>query len=783
MKGLELRTSLFEFDASQLGNAYRVVVGPHYLDAWQALQGLARKPHPGLPSIGLEEMLATLSGGPVKVNLFPQQDGGVSAILMLKPLPIDTINEALHLWSKDVMQTWKQELVEFEGKLVVKDLVPLDTVGLVTPGDVSSLAYIVIPWLVGQALIRNPMQATKPIKLYQGAEGSLLAWDDPVVSESDVRYASALHIIEPDLVLLHGRPQPYLQLRVKLSRVMPNLVGKKKNAWVKTGDLIVKAKIKTRPIADGWKTTYEHPIEKLLAFMGVPAFPPMVDGDIPVDSAIRPIYAIQPSNPLIGSGAGPLFLDQACFHLLASLPGTRPLLARKAVGRLAEEKATLHAQTANLDVMVLAAHADVMLRLHTAASNLARDTKFFQKVAPPLINLVRLDVTDAQRMLEGKHDPHTLSEWLLTQVVPAAGQHLNSGVKVMIVETSAIAAARDGDLDPKHVIRRVLAKHGIATQFIMHIDPDAEVKKRKPTDEERDFKAINSVIEAIRLSGHLPAALPRVKLVPKGTTVLSILLDRIQEKGPAKFLPIITRMSLGGHEPEIFWFDSGLDTNARWMGYTEGLTAIHATTTLVTFPQVSALINQCFLDCKINTTDMLIVCLDVYLRTFYGALKDSPGQGLPPIPPGAAIVRIRANEQVAQMTGNHTLFPRNARFVGPKIGIFQSSESACVFFFVSPSKQFGSIRSLRDNTRYDVSGRNLKDPWQQLGVTEIVVMAPGDFSNPTVVAEQVALLCRNAPLWDGHLRLPGPMHLGMKVAVDHPILEMRRKTEANRSDG
>ncbi|AXM95737.1 RNaseH domain-containing protein [Pseudomonas plecoglossicida] len=783
MKGLELRTSLFEFDAGQLGNAYRAVIGPHYLDAWQALQGLARKPHPGLPSVGLEEMLATLSGGPVKVNMFPQQDGGVSAILMLRPLPIDTLNDALNLWSKDVMQAWKQELAEFEGKLVVTDLVPLDTVGLVAPGDVSSLAYIVIPWLVGQALTRTPMQATKPIKLYQGADGSVLAWDDPVISESDVRYASALHIIEPDLVLLNGRPQPYLQLRVRLSRVMPNLVGKKKNAWVKTGDLIVRAKIKTRPAGDGWKTTYEHPIEKLLAFMGVPAFPPMVEGDIPVDSDVRPIYAIQPSNPLIGSGAGPLFLDQACFHLLASLPGTKPLLARKAVGRLAEEKATVSADTVNLNVMVLAAHADVMLRLHTAASSLARDTKFFQKVAPPLINLVRLDVTDAQRMLEGKHDPNTLSEWLQNQVVPAAKQHAQGGVKVMIVETSALAASRDGDLDPKHVIRRVLAKHGIATQFIMHIDPDAESKKRKPTDEERDFKAINSVIEAIRLSGYLPAPLPKVKSVPIGTTVLAILLDRIQEKGPAKFLPIITRMSLGGHEPEVFWFDSSVDGSGRWMGYSEGLAAIHATPTLLAFPHVTTLVSQCFLDCKINPKDSLIVCLDVYLRTFYGGLKDSPGQGMPPIPPRAAVVRIRADEQVAQMTGNHSLFPHTPRFVGPKIGVFQSNESPCVFYFVSPSKQFGSIRSLRDNTRYDVSGRNLKDPWQQLGVTEIVIMEAGTFPNSTVVAEQVALLCRNAPLWDGHLRLPGPMHLAMKVAEDHPILEMRRKTEANRADG
>ncbi|MCW3860699.1 hypothetical protein [Pseudomonas aeruginosa] len=156
MKTLELRTSLFRFDPTQLGRAYRVVIGEHYLDAWQALKGLTKKPHPGLPIIALEEMLTVLSGGPVKVNLSPQKDGGVSAILLLKPLPIDTINETLRLWSMDVLRIWNERLEGFEGKLAVTDLVPLETSLLVTPGDISSLAYTVIPWLVGQAMIRNP---------------------------------------------------------------------------------------------------------------------------------------------------------------------------------------------------------------------------------------------------------------------------------------------------------------------------------------------------------------------------------------------------------------------------------------------------------------------------------------------------------------------------------------------------------------------------------------------------------------------------------------------------
>lgn len=69
------------------------------------------------------------------------------------------------------------------------------------------------------------------------------------------------------------------------------------------------------------------------------------------------------------------------------------------------------------------------------------------------------------------------------------------------------------------------------------------------------------------------------------------------------------------------------------------------------------------------------------------------------------------------------------------------------------------------------------------GGTEIAIIKPGGFANAKVIAEQIALLCRNPPLWDGYLRLPGPMQLGKQVAADHPIVEMRRKADANRLDG
>jgi hypothetical protein len=783
MTTLELRTNLFKFDPANLGRAYRVKVGTRYLDAWQTLQGLAKKPHPGLPTTGLEEMLSVLSGGPAKVNLFPQNDGGASAILLLNPMPVDTINEILHLWSMDVLRIWNQEIQGLAGKLVVTDLEPLQTSSLVIPGDISSLAYTVIPWLVGRALIEHPMQASRPIKLYQTTDATLLAWDDPIVSENDVRYASALHAIEPKLVLLRKCSEPYIQLRVKLSQVMPDWAHKKKHAWVKVGDLVVKARLKTQFLGEGrFKTVYEHPVEKLLAFMGVPSFPDIEEGKIPIDSDVRPMYSIPPSTPLIASGPGPLFLDQAGFHLLASLPGTSALLTRKAVISLREEKSKITEEATGLTVMVLAAHSDLMLRLITASKTLGVDSQFFRKITPPTITLIRLDVPDAQRMLAGEYDSQALSEWLLHHVIPAAKHQWNGPVKVAIIETCIAAAKLNDDRDPKHLIRRVLAEHGIATQFIMHADVTADVKKkRKANDDPRDFKATNSIIEAIRLSGHLPSPAPKAKAMPSGTTILSVLVDRIQDKGRATLLPIITRMILGSRTPEVFWFDAHQDSATKWFSYNEGVAAIHATATLLSPEQLKNLVTQSLQSAATEEDTPLIVCLDSHLRAFYGGLKDSPGEGLPPVPRGAAIVRIRADQDVAQMSGSHSFYPVTPHFIGPKVGVFQSCESSDVFYFISPSKQFGSVRSQRHNTRYDVSERDLKDPWQQLGVTEITVIEPGNFSEPKGVVEQVALLCRNAPLWDGHLRLPGPMHLGKQIAGDHPFLEMRRKAEANRS--
>ncbi|MBF8776274.1 RNaseH domain-containing protein [Pseudomonas fulva] len=785
MKNLDLRTSLFSFDPRALTHAYRANVGEHYLAAWQVLQNLGKKHHPGLPTNALKEMLAAVSGGPADVTLYPYRDKGASAILMLKPLPVDTINQILYLWSLEVMRMWDEQVEGLETKLAVTDLVPLLPDELINPDGISPLAYQVVPWLVGQAMSRKPLQTTqggsaapiaKYIALHQASEGSLVAWDDPILPEGG-RSASALHVIEPDLKLLRGCSEPFIQLRVKLSKIMPNSIGRKRHAWVHTGQSIVKAGIRSKKTDMGWETVYDFPTNKLLAFMGVQPLPDLIEGEIPADSPVRPIFATPPLTSPIGSGPGPLFLDQACFHLLDCLEDTEPLLARKAISSIKTAKAASTPTPVRIHAAVLAAHSETMLRLTKAAETLGVSMPFFKKNAPPDIALTRLVVDGAAAMLEGRASITELDGWLKKSIIPEVR---NLMTQIMIVETSTDAAALHADRDPKHYIRKVLAEHGIVTQFIMHEVPDTDKPKRGGNKEPRDFKALNTVTEAIRLSGYFPTAFIKAKSLPTSTTILSVRLDRITDRGDMIYLPVITRAVAGSQKCEVYWFVKNDPSRGQWYEFTEGVAAIHATPSLINPDAINKLVTWSLLVATDEMDTPLIVCLDSNLRTVYRGLKDSPDAGLPPVPAGAAVVRIRVDNDIAQMSGNHTEHPEQPQYIGQKIGLFQSLRSPTVYYFVSPSKIYSKAEGQRKNTRYQVDDKLLKDPWQQLGVTEITVIEPGSFAPPTAIAEQVALLCRNAPLWDGQLKLPSPMHLGAQIANDHPIMEMRRKSDANR---
>lgn len=777
MKPMALRTNLFSFDPEQLGIAHRVQVGKHYCSTWQALHTMIKEPRTGLPTTGLEEMLAALSKGPVKVNSTPHLEGCNWQILMLNPVPIEALNEALNLWFLGVGRMLRRRIDDYAGTLVVEGLVPVPASDLIKADRVDALAFTVIPWLLGQKLAAKPMQSNRLIKLYQTSDAdnhSLLAWDDPIVSRSRIRHTSALHAIELHLVRLHGRPKPYIQLRVKLAQMQPNWETKKKHAWVKNGSSLLRAKLRTQNFGNNnYKSHFQYLNDTALAFTGLPALPAHQQGPIEVASDTRLAYSAPPSSPLIASGAGMLFLDQAIFHLLACIPGTQSLIVEKTDGLVKDHDSAVRSEHITQAAVVISADPELIYRLE-AANPTGFSTPNRLGGLRPQIELISLDVADAQSMLAGNHGDQTVTRWLESSVIPQIEMRLQGRPMVAIIETNVREPESDAERNLRYRIRLVLAKHRIATQFVRHTLPKS-MRGLGYLDANLENRSLShTVVNAIRLTGSQTALIPKHRDMPTGSAILSVFIERLHERDKATLLPVIVRSALGSRESQVFWFDPNQELTGVWMNYHDGLLAMHAAARLLSTEQMKHLIEEClaqFDDCAENP---LLICLDSKLRTFYDGLRDGPGHELPPIPRGAAVIRLRTDLDVAQMGGSHSLSPDQPRFAGMKMGVFQSLESETVFYYVSPSNALRMTRAQRHATRYDIDRASLREPWQQLGVTEIAIMDKGSFESMKLLAEQVALLCRYSHMWDFQLRLPLPMFLGMQAAADHPVFEFRK---------
>lgn len=769
MKTGQLRTNLFHFDPAKLPNAHQYPSTERYRNAWRLLEDIwDRHDRYKIPTTLLAEMVSVLSHGPAWVNSDPNRDKSQPAIVTLQPVDLELINQVLHLWALELLHRSSSTEPAVPDNLLVDTCTPLHAEDLICDGaSMSSLAYEIVPWLVSSSMAATHMASSVPLPLHMTSEGSLLAWDNPIVAESGPRQAMALHSIRPALVLLRGETSPLISIRVHISHILREWKHRTRNVWLRTNGGISKLAVYTKRNIDGtYETLYSNPTDRLLGYMGIDGFPKLGTGDLTATGDLRPIHAVTPSTPLIASGPGPLFLDQACWHLLRSIDGIKPVLADRAIYKLKKAVPMGADDSVGTEpVLALTAHARTTVRLDAANRMLAAEGNAFKGVPLPPLSLHHFTPDGAERALCEPVTGSSLEEWFRSTVVPEI-QTTRPGTA--LVETSMAVAKAKADLDPKFQLRKLFAKHGVTTQFIF----DAEIKGT-------DYAAKASLLEVVRQSGALPVPAPKVATLPEDTVVVSVYVDRIKAKGGAVFLPVVTRTRLDGSAPEIFWLDAEQET-MRWFDYRTGTARIHAAAHLFNADAVRKLVTQALLAPTPIADTPLIVYLHSGLRSIYDGLKDSGGLELPGIAnKGAWIVRIRADNDVAQMSGDNSNHPNEPAYIGHKVGLYRAQSGKGLYYFVSPSNQYGRVISQRTNTRFDVRGRSLRDPWQQLGVTEIAIIRTGDFADDIDIAHQTALLCRSAPTWDGNLRLPSPMHMAKQLTEDHPDIEINRRVHGS----
>jgi len=766
----QLRTNLFRFDPDQLAPVHQFYATEEYRKGWSLLRSLTGKEN--LPTKTLEEMLSAMSGGPAWVNPSPDYSTDVPALAMLNLLSHEDVSRALEFWSLNIMHTTNNSGCEAYRMLNPQPACALYAASLIGEFHQAVLAYEVVPWMVTQAMAYLPMESSFPLNLSLSSDATLLAWERPITYQYRNQAAWAMHALNARLLLLHRRPAPYIAINVHLSHILPKWRHTTKSTWVKTATGISKFEIYTRKNAEGkFETHYRTDARRLLELMGYDALPDLGGDEVAVNGDLRPIHSHVPSLWPVGSGTGPLFLDQACFHLLKVLPSADPMLATRVVHQLRQmPQRNEPAASTPITIAVITAHTEIMSRVLDAYHHLGKLSPVFKEAPVPDIQLTQLRAPHSLETLCTTTSAAEVEQWFNLHLLPILSP---LSPDVAIIETNWDVAKRP-ESDPKHILRALCAKHNIATQFLVHTQgPEDE---DDPLDEEnRDYAAVNGLIDAIRGTGFVPYPLSRAKGIPEDTTVVSIYLDEIRIPGNTSLMPVITRTRVGSKSIEVFWLDVQNDDAPRWFDYREGLCRIQSTLTLLTEKQAKQRIAQALLTPTAVAGSPLIVYVHSDLKKLYRGLQDGKGEGLPSVPNGAWVIRIRADHQTAQMSGDHTTSPNAAHYIGNRMGVFQSEDHDHLYYFVSESKQYNRVSSQRKHTRYDVPQARLRDSWQQLGVTEMVIIQHGRFADSAAVSIQTGLWCRNAPLWDGHLRLPSPLHAAKQIAQDHPVIERRRK--------
>lgn len=781
---ISLRTNLFRFDPDELPPVLKYQGSRAFINGWQLLTNHFAKLY--LPTESLEEMLSYLSGGPVWVNAQLLKNREAPAIASLKPIAPDKLARAINVWAQHILRKTAPENQEFLELLVPEPPVAVHASEIMHDPRQSAVTYKVVPWMLAQQLSCKPMESSVPLNLSVCSDGSLLAWENPLFYERGDRRAAAMHSVSTGLLLLHKLPSQYASVTVHLSHILPEWRHTTHSTWLKTDRGISKFQIRTLRRDDGqFETVYTSPAAELLQYMGEGSLPALGGSEISMAGALRPIHSHTPVGSPIGSGVGTVILDQASFHVQKTLTSAKPMLTRY-VGRLIAQRDRRSVEsTRPIRIAVVTAHTDIMMRINSAYQNLESVSPVFKEKPKPEILLQQIQCKDAQRILTSRTTSAEIQSWFTQELLPRL---TSLSPDAAIIETTPEVATKD-DADPKHILRALCAKHGISTQFIFHLPSQSEAsapakgmarglkgRLRKAKNEEldppQDYPAINGLIDAIRGAGYVPLPLERTAGIPIGTTVVSIYVDYLSRLN--LFLPVVTRAAVNTREVQVYVGGSA-GQQGGWKSYSEGLCAIHASPHLVDENAARLLISQALLAPTAVADRPLIVYINAGAKRLYPGMNDGAGSGLPPVPKDAWLIRVRSDHQTAQMTGVHSLSPLAPMFIGNRIGVHQAEHQELVYYFTSYSKTYNKVRSHRYHTRYDVTQSQLKDSWQQLGVTELVMIQNGNFGDKDQMALQAGYWCKNAPLWDGFLRLPSPLHAARQIAEDHPVAEKLRK--------
>jgi hypothetical protein len=790
-----LRTTSFRVPAALLGTVHAYRPGSRFLAAWQRLED-AKGDRWQLPHASLAVALRVMTRDFVRLKVRTRPGEDPFFIVSRQPLTAKMLREALLAWETAVFPETGGNILREVADDLRAELVPVGDHVQRRPGRCPIAAGWVFDAGVWELAYRL---ASKPLVVDDGhaalsidTDGNLLTWERPSRGGSAGAYL-AMHRIVPRLITIPGIEDLVVHLDASFVR-LANKWSAVRNAWLRRpdgGGLLLCFGVRHGP-APEYRPVWEDLAAPVLKRTWHGDFPEADEVDLRQrENAVRAVLPRAWDGWALGKGPGQLFHGYVGSHGKQLLSDCEPLEFRKAVRQLprreelaptaAEISAAATAAGNGRPPRIVCLYATPITRRRMAAG-LASIVGGDLATAPPKdgevgshggLEIVFRSPKGAPGVLTKAGPAEDIRRWVLDAV--AADAALGGGPSAVLVETEPPEDEEsDGMVDPKFVIRRALAERGVVTQFLRG--------SSAPDNGDDDHAASAATWDLLRSRGLFPSAFPALPpAIPAGTWLVGVYVVRLNAKRVRQlvngrnrgtgesFLVSLVAVEAGGrrslgHGP------------AGWLPLAQATAEFFTADLVRGAGEVPQYINQAMHQLMVRDHKCRAV---VYMEAggcarFWSGLADKGDTRLPDFTNGgrAAVVRVRANPQHVPRpagTGPWPALGGELQRPGEINALVQLAHPDWdeAMFYASTPRVMNQMGAHRRCTRFTADARDMRRDWHALNMTEFSCRHRGPFIAKDLY-QLTALLCRQAPTWEGTLNWPSPLHLARAIVADHP---------------
>ncbi|WP_410643366.1 RNaseH domain-containing protein [Amycolatopsis sp. lyj-346] len=682
------------------------------------------------------------------------------------------------------------------------------------PGWVFRIAT----WQLMRRLAERPLAlaGNRSQRLMIDTDGCLLAWDRADLLAGSRPGIFAMGRISAKLTTRGGVEDLIVTFDAHISRFTTDWAFTK-NTWLYRGDdkPILRLPVRHRRTEDEWVTYLDPPIVKVLEACQTSGIE--VGTELPPEPGAARPSTREFQRHDVGSGPGPRYMARLHAHVTNCLPQLRTLTYRQAK-EISVPQRPSKSGLPDVDVSSTGFQRVLITCLYAT-------TDAHQRMLGELRALADTDVSPVEG---GPAVPVIEGVDVLIRHCPDLLRHGPGGRAALLESTMDWEPADDQlvvawveteyhpevdikqDDDKKPYLRRLLAQHGIPSQFLA-TDPagvrQPRTKKQREAKVEAKAHAARSALrDLFRIAGATGRHLARPPGADEnllGREALLVGIHARRQQTADGEVPLVLTLVAVHACPEGSWSTLMASTTTQdWRTAARGITDFHGGSigdpylgrseekAARTRAHVDEMLRKLVTGDRVGIPVVLFVDT-VATRSIWPGLRDqSLGDGALPgdrlVQDGHDVALVRLNDDIAEigrpvdrLGGRRPADPDTPGSPGRKPKLYRLTESAQpLWLFPRLSRKLDSLagRPSMNFTRWTLPAerkKELRASWHAYTATEILVVRAGGWE-PAELAAITARLCEHPVSWDHRTSFPVPLHLAVGADRDHPSYRAAR---------